>query len=87
MQSEGSPVAKIQEITGGGADVVFEAIGDPGAIIQAFWSTGMAGRLVIPGITPANQTTNLPLQVLPFTTSRSWKQATVSGFRAIDIPG
>lgn len=60
------PVPKIQEITGGGADVAFEAIGDPGAIVQAYWSTGVAGKIVIPGITPWNQTTNLPLQVLPF---------------------
>lgn len=60
------PVPKIQEITGGGADVAFEAIGDPGAIIQAFWSVGMGGKVVIPGITPHDQTTNLPLQVLPF---------------------
>jgi S-(hydroxymethyl)glutathione dehydrogenase/alcohol dehydrogenase len=60
------PVPIIQELTGGGADFVFEAIGDPGAIIQAFWSLGMAGKLVIVGITPHDQTTNLPLQVLPF---------------------
>ncbi len=60
------PVPRIQEITGGGADVAFEAIGDPGAIIQAYWSVGMGGKIVIPGITPHDQTTNLPLQVLPF---------------------
>jgi len=60
------PVPRIQELTGGGADVVFEAIGDPGAIVQAFWSTGMAGKLVIPGIIPWDQTVSLPLQVLPF---------------------
>ena len=60
------PVQKILEITGGGADVAFEAIGDPGAIVQAYWSVGMAGKVVIPGITPHDQTTNLPLQVLPF---------------------
>jgi Zn-dependent alcohol dehydrogenase len=60
------PVPKIQEITGGGADFAFEAIGDPGAIIQAYWSLGKGGKLIIPGITPHDQTTNLPLQVLPF---------------------
>ena len=60
------PVPRIQDITGGGADVAFEAIGDPGAIIQAYWSVGMGGKIVIPGITPHDQTTNLPLQVLPF---------------------
>lgn len=64
--SKEDPVPRIQEITGGGADVAFEAIGDPGAIIQAYWSIGPAGKLIIPGITPADQTTNLPLQVLPF---------------------
>jgi Zn-dependent alcohol dehydrogenase len=60
------PVPKIQEITGGGADFAFEAIGDPGAIIQAFWSTGFSGKIIVVGITPYDQTTNLPLQLLPF---------------------
>lgn len=60
------PVPIIQELTGGGADFAFEAIGDPGAQIQAYWSLGMAGKLVLVGITPHDQTTNLPLQVLPF---------------------
>jgi Zn-dependent alcohol dehydrogenase len=50
---------------GGGVDVAFEAIGDPGAIIQAYWSTGIGGKVVIPGITPFDQTTNLPLMLLP----------------------
>jgi S-(hydroxymethyl)glutathione dehydrogenase/alcohol dehydrogenase len=59
------PVPKIQEITDGGADLVFEAIGDPGAIIQAYWSTGVGGRLVIPGITPDHLSTSLPLWLLP----------------------
>jgi hypothetical protein len=27
-------------IIGGGADIVYEAIGDPGAIMRAYWSTG-----------------------------------------------
>lgn len=60
------PVPAIHEITGGGADVAFEAIGDPGAIVQAYWSVGNAGKIVIPGITPHNKTTNIPLQTLPF---------------------
>jgi S-(hydroxymethyl)glutathione dehydrogenase/alcohol dehydrogenase len=60
------PVPRIQALTDGGVDFAFEAIGDPGAIIQAYWSTGVAGKLVVAGITPHDQTTNLPLQVLPF---------------------
>jgi len=74
--SKEDPVPKIQlltggvagedgQIMGGGADIVFEAIGDPGAIIQAYWSSGMGGKIVIPGITPHDQTTNLPLMLLP----------------------
>lgn len=59
------PVPKIQEITGGGVQFAFEAIGDPGAIIQAYWSTCIGGRVIIPGITPFDQTTNLPLMLLP----------------------
>lgn len=59
------PCPKIQEITGGGVQFAFEAIGDPGAIIQAYWSTCIGGKVVLPGITPHDQTTNLPLMLLP----------------------
>jgi len=64
--SREDPVPLIKEIIGKGADIVFEAIGDPGAIIQAYWSTGKAGKLVIIGVTPQDDTTNLPLYRLPF---------------------
>ncbi len=63
--SEEDPVPKIKEITGKGADIVFEAIGDPGAIVQAYWSVGRAGKLVIIGVTPQDETTNLPLFRVP----------------------
>ncbi len=63
--SEEDPVPRIKEIMGKGADIVFEAIGDPGAIIQAYWSTGKLGKLVISGVTPQDDTTNLPLFRLP----------------------
>jgi S-(hydroxymethyl)glutathione dehydrogenase/alcohol dehydrogenase len=64
--SKEDPVPKIMELTGGaGAEYVFEAIGDPGAIIQAYWSLRMGGRLILPGITPAEATTNLPLMLVP----------------------
>jgi S-(hydroxymethyl)glutathione dehydrogenase/alcohol dehydrogenase len=63
--SKDDPVPIVQELTGGGADVVFECIGDPGAIVQAYWCTGMGSKLVIPGITPHDQTTDLPLMLLP----------------------
>jgi S-(hydroxymethyl)glutathione dehydrogenase/alcohol dehydrogenase len=50
---------------GGGVQYAFEAIGDPGAIVQAWWSTCIAGRVIVPGITPFDQTTNIPLMLLP----------------------
>ena len=63
--SKEDPVPRIKEIIGRGADIVFEAIGDPGAIIQAYWSTGKAGKLVIVGVTPQEESTCLPLFRLP----------------------
>ena len=63
--SKEDPVPRIKEIIGKGADIVFESIGDPGAIIQAYWSTGKLGKLVITGVTPQDETTNLPLFRLP----------------------
>lgn len=52
-------------IMGGGVDYSFEAIGDPGAQIQAYWSSGIGGKILFPGITPHDQPTNLPLMLLP----------------------
>jgi Zn-dependent alcohol dehydrogenase len=60
------PVPRIQQITGGGVDFAFEAIGDPGAIVQAYWTIVPGGKLIIAGITPADEATQLPLQVLVF---------------------
>jgi S-(hydroxymethyl)glutathione dehydrogenase/alcohol dehydrogenase len=80
------PVPVVKELTGGGADAVFEVIGDPGAIVQAFWCLGMAGKLVITGITPHDQTANLQLQLLP------WHQISILGHNfgmtksTVDIP-
>jgi S-(hydroxymethyl)glutathione dehydrogenase/alcohol dehydrogenase len=63
--SREDPVPRVKEIIGNYAEVVFEAIGDPGAIVQAYWSTAKAGKLVIAGVTPQEETTNLPLFRLP----------------------
>jgi Zn-dependent alcohol dehydrogenases, class III len=59
------PVPIIQELTGGGVRFAIEVIGDPGAIVQAWWTLGQAGTLVIPGVMPQDQTANLPLTFLP----------------------
>jgi S-(hydroxymethyl)glutathione dehydrogenase / alcohol dehydrogenase len=59
--SKEDPVPIIQELTNGGADYCFEAIGDPGAIVQAYWSLGMGGKLVMIGNTRESEMTGLPL--------------------------
>ena len=55
----------IQELTGGGAKYCFEAIGDPGAIVQASWALGLGGKLIQIGITPEEAMTGLPLAYTP----------------------
>jgi Zn-dependent alcohol dehydrogenase len=64
--SKDDPVPIINEkIVPGGLDYAFEAIGDPGAIVQAWWTTKIGGRLIVPGITPHDADTPLPLMLLP----------------------
>jgi Zn-dependent alcohol dehydrogenase len=59
--SKEDPVPIVKELTGGGADFCFEAIGDPGAIVQAYWSLGMGSTLITIGNTPEEAKTPLPL--------------------------
>ena len=74
--SKEDPVPAIQLLTGGakmddgsvmggGADVVFEVVGDPGAIAQAYWAMGIRGKLVLVGIHSAEKVTELQLTWLP----------------------
>ncbi len=84
--SKEDPVPKIQALTEGGAQFVFEAIGDPGAIVQAWWSSGVGGKVVVPGVTGLEAQTTLPLFTLPL----HGKAIIGSGFGGtypfIDIP-
>jgi len=49
QQIEGSAARKIRQMTGGGADVALEAIGNPATIQEAFSSLHPGGRLVVVG--------------------------------------
>lgn len=61
------PIPIIQEITGGqGVNYAFEAIGDPGAIEQAWWALGMAGKLVVMGVMADGAKAEMQLQLMPF---------------------
>lgn len=48
--SETDPVPIVQEITGGGADVIFEVTGEGGSIAQLYWALSVAGRHIQIGV-------------------------------------
>jgi S-(hydroxymethyl)glutathione dehydrogenase/alcohol dehydrogenase len=52
----GDPVAQVLELTGGGADVVFEVLGGEQTFTQALGMVRDGGRLVAVGIAPAGTT-------------------------------
>ncbi len=61
-----SAVAKIHELTGGGADYVFECIGVPAVIQQAWEATGRGGTCVVVGVSKPTDTVQLGAFMLPF---------------------
>jgi S-(hydroxymethyl)glutathione dehydrogenase/alcohol dehydrogenase len=73
--SKEAPVPVIMTLTGGvqaedgywvsgGADFVFEVSGDPGALVQAYWSICPGGKTIVTGIPPAESASELPLMLL-----------------------
>jgi len=64
--SDGDAVGRIQELTGGGADYVFECIGLPATITQAYTATGKGGKAVVVGVSKATDTVTLPTFTMPF---------------------
>ncbi|MFH1646548.1 MAG: alcohol dehydrogenase catalytic domain-containing protein [Chloroflexota bacterium] len=60
--SKDDPIPIIMELTdGNGLEYAIEAIGDPGAQVQAWWSLRTGATLIATGIAPAESTTNIPL--------------------------
>ena len=54
--SEGNAVEAVQELTGGGADFVFECIGLVQTVQDAVTMTGRGGTTVLVGVVPVSQT-------------------------------
>ena len=54
--SDGDPVAAVHELTGGGADFVFECIGLVPTVQQAVAMTGRGGTTVLVGVVPVTKT-------------------------------
>jgi S-(hydroxymethyl)glutathione dehydrogenase/alcohol dehydrogenase len=64
--SKNDPIPIIMELTGGaGLEYAVEAIGDPGAQVQAWWSLRMGASLIAIGVTPTDSVTNIPLAFGP----------------------
>jgi S-(hydroxymethyl)glutathione dehydrogenase/alcohol dehydrogenase len=58
--TDGDPVAAVQELTGGGADFVFECIGLIPTVQQAIAMTGRGGTSVLVGVVPMGQMVPIP---------------------------
>jgi S-(hydroxymethyl)glutathione dehydrogenase/alcohol dehydrogenase len=56
----GNPVPAVVEMTAGGVDYAFEAIGNPIAIRQAVRMTRKGGTIVMIGVVPAGKSVELP---------------------------
>ena len=52
VASEGDVVERVLEMTGGGVDYAFEAIGNSKTILQAYEATGLGGKTVVVGMAP-----------------------------------
>ncbi len=60
--SEGDPVEKVRELTGGnGADVCIEAVGNAAVMEQAFFARDLAGTLVQVGVPTPDMRIDLPM--------------------------
>jgi Zn-dependent alcohol dehydrogenase len=63
--SKEDPVPKVQELTNGGADFVFEAAGEIGSIAQVYWAMGIGGKQIQIGIHSMHDTVPLSLSFTP----------------------
>lgn len=57
--SQDDPMAKVMELTGGGADHALECIGNTDVMAQAFGSIRNGGRCIIVGMAPLGTTLNI----------------------------
>jgi S-(hydroxymethyl)glutathione dehydrogenase/alcohol dehydrogenase len=78
-------VAKVQELTGGGADYAFEVIGLPSAILQAFNMIRRGGDAIVVGMAPPTSEVTLPAAA--FLAEKSIKGCTYGSTRPrFDMP-
>ena len=84
--SDGDPVAKINELTDGGADYAFECIGLPEVIAQSYNAIHKGGKAVVVGVTRADGTVTLPTFMMPFQEKVLTGSMYGSGRPSVDVP-
>ena len=65
--SEGDTAARVLELTGGGVDYAFEAIGFSKTIVDCYESTRLGGTTVVVGMAPEDDMMTIPALSLPRT--------------------
>ncbi len=65
--SEGDTAARVLELTGGGVDYAFEAIGLSKTIVDCYESTRLGGTTVVVGMAPEDDMMTIPALSLPRT--------------------
>jgi S-(hydroxymethyl)glutathione dehydrogenase / alcohol dehydrogenase len=63
--SKEDPVPKVQQITKGGADVIFEVTGEGGAIAQLYWAMAVGGRHIQIGVHDAEEKVTMNFTFTP----------------------
>ena len=57
---EGDPVAAVRDLTGGGVEYAFEAVGNANVLAQAYSATRVGGKTIGIGVPAATQQLSLP---------------------------
>jgi S-(hydroxymethyl)glutathione dehydrogenase/alcohol dehydrogenase len=85
-KTDGDAVAKVKEITKGGADYAFEAIGLGATIAQAYHSVRKGGKAVIIGVPKMTEMLTLPAAVIWMEEKTLMGSTYGSGAPKYDIP-
>jgi NDMA-dependent alcohol dehydrogenase len=84
--SDGDPVAKVLELTGGGADYAFECIGRASTIEQCYNAIRKGGTAVVVGVAPLGEQVSLGAFMMPFTEKVLTGSMYGSGRPRVDFP-
>jgi len=85
-KTDGDPVAKVLELTGGGVDYAFECIGRASTIEQCYNAIRKGGTAVVVGVAPLTEQVTLGAFMMPFTEKVLTGSMYGSGRPRVDFP-